>query len=146
MILTICLLILVYTILGKDIKPLLEKVKNVDWKRYCHKAWTKIRSYAKKGGRVMCEPLLMLWFVLKDPKTTTWEKAMIYAAIIYTVAPTSFIPARLYRFLGLLDEGAAIFFVVNKVRDKMTPAIGNKVQDLLDEWFGPKYSVSDAKA
>ena len=46
----------------------------------------------------------------------------------------------------ILDEGAAIFFVVNKVRDKMTPAIGNKVQDLLDEWFGPKYSVSDAKA
>lgn len=113
MILTICLLILVYTILGKDVKPLLEKLKNVDWKRYCHKAWIKIRSYA---------------------------------AIIYTVVPTSFIPARLYRFRGLLDEGAAIFFVVNKVRDKMTPAIGNKVQDILDEWFDPKYSVSDAKA
>ncbi len=65
MIVTICLLILVYTILGKDIKPLLERLKNVDWKGYC---------------------------------------------------------------------------------DKMTPAIENKVQDVLDEWFGPEYTVSDAKA
>ena len=134
MILTICLLILVYTILGKDIKPLLEK------------AWTEIKAYAKKGGRIMCEPLLKLWFVLDDPRTTTWEKAMIYAAIIYTVSPISFIPAYLYRFLGILDEGAAIFYVINKVRNKMTPAIENKVQDVLDEWFGPEYTVSDAKS
>ena len=144
MILTICLLILVYTILGKDIKPLLERLKNVDWKGYCDKAWTEIKAYAKKGGRIMCEPLLKLWFVLDDPRTTTWEKAMIYAAIIYTVSPMSFIPAYLYRFLGILDEGAAIFYVINKVRNKMTPAIENKVKDVLDEWFGPEYSVSDA--
>jgi hypothetical protein len=64
MILTICLLILVYTILGKDIKQL-ERLKNVDWKGYC---------------------------------------------------------------------------------DKMTPAIENKVQDVLDEWFGPEYTLSDAKS
>jgi hypothetical protein len=28
----------------------------------------------------------------------------------------------------------------------MTPAIENKVKDVLDEWFGPEYSVSDARA
>ena len=71
---------------------------------------------------------------------------MIYAAIIYTVSPISIIPAYLYRFLGILDEGAAILYVINKVRNKMTPAIENKVQDILDEWFGPEYTVCDAKA
>jgi uncharacterized membrane protein YkvA (DUF1232 family) len=71
---------------------------------------------------------------------------MIYAAIIYTVSPKSIIPAYLYKFLGILDEGAAILYVIKKVHDKMTPAIENKVKDTLDEWFGPEYSVSDAKA
>ena len=140
------MLILVYSIMGKDIKPLLEKLKNIDWKGYCDKAWRAIKDYAKKGGRLACEPLLKLWFVLDDPKTTTWEKAMIYAAIIYTVSPISLIPAYLYKFLGLLDEGAAIVFVVKKVRDKMTPAIEIKVKDTLDEWFGPEYSVEGVGA
>lgn len=144
MIITICLLILVYTILGKDINPLLEKIKKVDWKGCCKKALNAIKEYAKKGGRLACEPLLKLWFVLDDPRTTTWEKAMIYAAIIYTVAPMSIIPAYLYKFIGILDEGAAILYVIKKVRDKMTPAIENKVKDILEEWFGPEYSVRDA--
>lgn len=146
MIITICLIILVYTILGKDVKPWLEKLKSVDWKGLCDKAWEGIKKYAKKGGRIACEPILKLWFVLDDPRTTTWEKAMIYVAIIYTVSPVSIIPAYLYRFLGILDEGAAIFYVINKVKDKMTPAIEVKVKDVLDYWFGPEYSVSDAKA
>ena len=143
---TICLFILVYTIFGKDIKPLLKRLKKVDWKGISDKALASIKEYAKKGGRIACEPLLKLWFVLDDPATTTWEKAMIYAAIIYTVSPVSFIPTCIYQFLGLLDEGAAVLFVIKKVRDKMTPAIENKVKDVLDEWFGPEYSVSDARA
>lgn len=145
MIITFCLLILVYTFLGKDIKHLLEKLKNVDWKGYCDNVWSAIKKYAKKGGRIGCEPLLKLWFVLDDPKTSTWEKAMIYAAIIYTVSPMNIIPAYLYKFLGILDEGAAILFVINKVRNKMTPAIENKVKDVLEEWFGPEYTVCDAR-
>ena len=44
MIITICLLILVYTILGKDIKPLLERLKDVDWKGYRDKAWAAIKK------------------------------------------------------------------------------------------------------
>lgn len=146
MIISICLLILVYTILGKDVKPLIKRLKNIDWKGYCDKAWSAIKEYAKKGGRIACEPLLKLWFVLNDPRTTTWEKAMIYAAILYTVTTIDIIPARIYRFLGLLDEGAAVFYVINKVNKKMTPAIENKVKDVLDEWFGPEYLVRDAKA
>lgn len=108
MIITICLLILVYTILGKDIKPLLEKLKNVDWKGICDKTWAVIKEYAKKGGRLACEPLLKLWFVL--------------------------------------DEGAAVLYVVKKVHDKMTPDIENKVQDVLDDWFGHECSVSGVNA
>lgn len=146
MIISICLLILVYTMLGKDVKPLLDKLKNINWRLYWFKVMRPIKKYSKKVGRIACTPLLKLWFVLDDPKTSTWEKAMIYAAIIYTVSPMSIIPAYLYRFLGILDEGAAILYVINKVQDKMTPAIELRVKFTLDNWFGPEYSVSDAKA
>lgn len=146
MIISICLLILVYTMLGKDVKPLLDKLKNINWRLYWFKVMRPIKKYSKKVGRIACTPLLKLWFVLDDPRTSTWEKAMIYAAIIYTVSPMSIIPAYLYRFLGILDEGAAILYVINKVQDKMTPAIELRVKFTLDNWFGPEYSVSDAKA
>lgn len=132
--------------LGEDVKPLLDKLKNINWRLYWFKVIRPIKKYSKKVGRIACTPLLKLWFVLDDPKTTTWEKAMIYAAIIYTVSPMSIIPAYLYRFLGILDEGAAILYVINKVQDKMTPAIEIRVKFTLDNWFGPEYSVSDAKA
>ena len=146
MIISICLLILVYTMLGKDVKPLLDKLKDINWRLYWFKVMRPIKKYSKKVGRIACTPLLKLWFVLDDPRTSTWEKAMIYAAIIYTVSPMSIIPAHLYRFLGILDEGAAILYVINKVQDKMTPAIELRVKFTLDNWFGPEYSVSDAKA
>lgn len=146
MIITICLLILVYTMLGKDVKPLLEELKNIDWRLYWFKLIRPIKKYSKKVGRIACTPLLKLWFVLDDPKTTTWEKAMIYAAIIYTLSPMSIIPAYLYRFLGILDEGAAILYVINKVQDKMTPEIEHRVKFTLDSWFGREYRVTDAKA
>ena len=146
MIISICLLILVYSIMGKDIEPLLKKIGNVDWSGYRDNAWTAIKGYAKKGGRLACEPLLKLWFVLASTRVTTWEKAIIYAAIIYTVSPISLIPAYFYRFLGVLDEGAAIFYVIKKVRDKMTPDIELKVKEVLEEWFGAEYHFSDTKA
>ena len=146
MIITICFLILVYTILGKDVKPLIKRLRDVDWTSCWVKASNAVMKYAKKAGRLACAPLLKLCFVLDDPKTTTWEKAMIYAAIIYTVSPMSIIPSYLYRFLGILDEGAAVLYVIKKVRDKVTPAIENKVKDTLDEWFGEEYTVGDVKA
>ena len=39
-----------------------------------------------------------------------------------------------------------IWNIVQKLIDMVTPAIEMKVEDVLDEWFGPEYSVSDAKA
>lgn len=144
MFITICLLILINSILGKDVKSFLDKIKTVDWQRYRDKSWSKIKDYSKIIGRFPCEPILKLWFVLDDKETNTLDKALIYAAIIYIVAPISFIPSYLYKLLGILDEGAAIFFVIKKVNDKVTPAIENKVKEVLEEWFGPEYFIIDS--
>ena len=139
MLITISLLILAYLIMGKDIKPLLERVKNIDWRGKINALMDKLRPWAVKLGRAATRPLLQFYYVMDDENTSTLDCVLIYAAIIYTISPVSFLPSAVYRFLGVLDEGAAILYVYNKVKDKITPEINVKVEDTLNAWFGPEY-------
>ncbi len=129
-------MILVYLIMGKDVKHLVEKLKNVDWNGKVNEIKDTLKPYALRAGRTAARPLLQFYYVMKSPETTTMEKALIYAAIIYTVSPIDLIPSSVYKFLGILDDGAAILYVYKKIQSKITPAIKLKVEETLDEWFG----------
>lgn len=137
----ICITILAYLIMGKNIDSLLEKVKDVDWKEKGNDLCEKMKPYAKKVGRTAAKPLLQFYFVLSDDKTTTLDRVLIYAAIIYTFSPVSLIPSAVYKLLGILDEGAAMLFVYNKIKNNITPDIEMKVNQTLDEWFGCEYEI-----
>ena len=139
MLITISLLILAYLIMGKDINPLLERVKNIDWRGKINALMDKLRPWAVKAGRVATRPLLQFYYVMDDENTSTLDCVLIYAAIIYTISPVSLLPSAVYRFLGVLDEGAALLYVYNKVKDKITPEINAKVEDTLNAWFGSEY-------
>ena len=137
----ICIMILAYWIVGKNIDSLLERVKNVDWRAKINTLMDKLRPYALKAGRTATRPLLQFYYVMADEKTTTLDRALIYAAIIYTVSPVSLIPSVVYKLLGILDEGVAILYVYNKIKGKITPEINAKVEDTLNEWFGVEYEM-----
>ena len=139
MLITISLLILAYLIMGKDINPLLERVKNIDWRGKINALMGKLRPWAVKAGRAATRPLLQFYYVMDDENTSTLDCVLIYAAIIYTISPVSLLPSAVYRFLGVLDEGAALLYVYNKVKDKITPEINVKVEETLNAWFGPEY-------
>ena len=141
MLITISLLILAYLILGKDIKPLLERVKNIDWRGKINALMDKLRPWALKAGRVATRPILQFYFVMDDDNTSTLDRVLIYAAIIYTILPMDLIPSAIYKFLGILDDGVAMLFVYKKIKDKITPEINAKVEDTLNEWFGAEYEL-----
>ena len=141
MLITISLLILAYLILGKDIKPLLERVKNIDWRGKINALMDKLRPWALKAGRVATRPILQFYFVMDDDNTSTLDRVLIYAAIIYTILPMDLIPSAIYKFLGILDDGVAMLFVYKKIKDKITPEINVKVEDTLNEWFGAEYEL-----
>ena len=141
MLITISLLILAYLIMGKDIKPLLERVKNVDWNGKINALMDKLRPWALKAGRVATRPILQFYFVMDDDNTSTLDRVLIYAAIIYTILPMDLIPSAIYKFLGILDDGVAMLFVYKKIKDKITPEINVKVEDTLNEWFGVEYEL-----
>ena len=141
MLITISLLILVYMIMGKDIKPLLERVKNIDWRGKINALIDKLRPWALKAGRVATRPLLQFYYVMDDENTSTLDRVLIYAAIVYTILPIDLIPSAIYKFLGILDDGVAMLFVYRKIKDKITPEINNKVKTTLNEWFGVEYEL-----
>ena len=141
MLITISLLILAYLIMGKDISGLLEKVKNVDWRGKINALMDKLRPWALKAGRVATRPLLQFYYVMDDENTSTLDRVLIYAAIVYTILPMDFLPSVIYKFLGILDDGVAMLFVYRKIKDKITPEINAKVEDTLNEWFGVEYEL-----
>ena len=141
MLITISLLILVYMIMGKDISGLLEKVKNIDWRGKISALMDKLRPWALKAGRVATRPLLQFYYVMDDEKTTTLDRVLIYAAIIYTIIPMDFLPRSVFKFLGVLDDGVAMLYVYKKIKNRITPEINAKVEDTLNEWFGVEYEL-----
>ena len=137
----ICITILAYMIMGKDIKRLLARVKNVDWRDKINRIYIKLQPYALKVGRVAARPLLQFYYVMKDEKTSTLDRILIYAAIIYTISPVSLIPSAVFKFIGVLDEGAAGPYAYKTIKGKITPEINAQVDETLDQWFGTRYEM-----
>ena len=73
----ICITILAYWIMGKEIDSLLKKVKNYDWRGKINELYIKIRPYALKAGRTATRPLLQFYYVMVDEKTTTLDRVLI---------------------------------------------------------------------
>ena len=141
MLITISILILAYLIMGKDISGLLEKVKNIDWRGKINSLMDKLRPWALKAGRVATRPLLQFYYVMDDDSTSTLDRVLIYAAIIYTIIPMDFLPRSVFKFLGVLDDGVAMLYVYKKIKNRITPEINSKVEDTLNEWFGVEYEL-----
>ena len=138
---TISLLILVYMIMGKDVSEFIEAAKNIDWRGKINVLMDKLRPWALKAGRVATRPLLQFYYVMEDEKTSTLDRVLIYAAIIYTIMPMDLIPSAVYKFLGILDDGVAMLYVYKKIKDKITPEINAKVEETLNDWFGVEYEL-----
>lgn len=138
MIITICLLILIYSILKRPVGGLLEKLGDVDWKSLSLDAWDKIVTYSKKLGRATTWELLKFYYVMSEGDLSTFEKALVYAGIIYIAVPGDLLPRKVLGFLGVLDDAGVAAWLYDKIGSKITPAIELKADMKLDEWFGPE--------
>lgn len=141
MLTVVCIMILAYCIMGKDIRSLLERVKDVDWHEKAEALRDKLKPYSLKVGRIATKPLLQFYYVMTDEQTSTLDRALIYAAIFYTISPISLIPSAVYKLLGVLDEGAAVIYVYRKIKDKITLEIDARVNRTLYDWFGVEYEI-----
>ena len=130
--------------MGKDTTALQQRIKNLDLSGKIQSLMDKLRPWALKAGRVASRPLLQFYYVLNDPATSTLDRVLIYAAIIYTIVPTDLVPRAAFKVLGVLDDGVAMLYVYKKIKNRITPAINAKVEDALNEWFGVEYEPVEA--
>ena len=138
MIITICLLILVYSILGKPVGNLVKKLKGVDWKKLIIDAWDKIVLYSKNAGRAGTRVVLKIYYAMQDGNLSAVEKTLVYAGIIYIAVPGDLLPRKILGLLGVLDDVAVAAWIYKRIGDSITPAIERKVEETLDNWFGPE--------
>lgn len=138
MITTICLLILIFTILKRPVGWLIKKLEGVDWKGLAQDAWDKIVLYSKKAGRASTRVVLKFYYAIQDGELSTVEKALVYAGIIYIAVPGDLLPRRILGLLGVLDDVAVAAWIYKKIGDNITPAIERKVEETLDNLFGPE--------
>lgn len=141
MLIAISILALAYLIMGKDVKPLIERVKGINLRRKMNALWDRLRPWALKAGRVASRPLLTFYYVMEAKETSTLDKMLIYGAIAYTIVPTDLLPRAVFKFLGVLDDGVAILYVYRKIKKHITPEIEAKVENTLNEWFGVEYEI-----
>lgn len=139
--LMICTLVLISCIKGKEVKHLLDRLKNVNWHDKINALIQRLYPWALKAGRRSARPILQFYYVLADEKTSTLDRALIYAAIAYTILPMDLVPSVVYKLLGIVDDGMAVLFVYKKVKKNITPEISAKVESTLNEWFGMEYEV-----
>ena len=141
MLIAISILVLIYLVSGKDVKPLIEKVKSIDLKKKIKSLIEKLRPWALKVGRAAARPIMQFYYVMDDPKTSTLDKVMIYGAIVYIIIPHDLLPRSVFKLIGVLDDGAAALYVYRRIKGRITPEIRLRVEERLDEWFGVDYEL-----
>lgn len=136
---TICILILVFSIMGLPVGKLVNRLGDVNWSEKALLAFNWIKNNARKLGRKTAEGLLTFWYVMRDENTSTLNKILIFALVAYVVIPNDFIPFIKHRWLGIIDDGVAFGFIYKLVGKDITDEIRGKVKEILDEWFGTEY-------
>lgn len=141
MFILICITLLVYTLLGKPTKKLVDKLQDINWKEKWDKLSSYLRKYGEKAGRVALKPVLTFYYVMQSEDLSTLDRCLIYGAIAYIVIPSDLLPRKVLGWLGLIDDAAVLAFIYKKVDGKVTAEIQNKVQTTIDNWLGAEYEV-----
>lgn len=97
--------------------------------------WDKIKTYAKKVGRVAARPMLLLYYVMKSESTPMKDKLTIFGAIAYIVLPIDLLNAKRLPVIGWIDEIVSLAVAVQRMQKYITPEMERKADEQLDKWF-----------
>lgn len=140
----LCITLFAYTLLGKPTRHLIARLRDIDWSEKWKTLYGHIRTYGEKAGRMACKPILTFFYAMQSEELSTLDRCLIYGALAYVIIPSDFLPAKVLGWLGLIDDAAALTYVYNKLEDKVTPDVQRRVEETIDEWFGPEYEIVEA--
>ena len=97
--------------------------------------WEKLQKFAKKAGIKVTYAALLLYYVLKNPATSSKDRAKIIGALGYFILPIDLIPDFI-PIAGYTDDLAALVWGVYCVIKGITPDVKAQAAIKLHEWFG----------
>jgi len=97
------------------------------------KFWKKIASVAKKVGATVLRPVFQLYYMLQSDTVSLKHKAYIVGALGYFILPFDFIPESVLPLIGFADDIAVMSFVINIVKEDLTPEIKAQTEEKLAE-------------
>ena len=100
--------------------------------------WNNIYVWSHKAGRAVTRPILLLWYIMRSPKTPRNDKLAIFASLVYLVFPIDILDAKRLPLIGWLDEIVSVAVMMQKMMKHVTPEMQCKVNAILDNWF-PEY-------
>lgn len=101
----------------------------------------KIKRFAVVAGSKVIYPVLILYYVMIDAKTSLVTKMSIAAALGYFIFPLDALPD-LTPLIGYTDDFAIIVFTLSRVSSSVTEEIKQKAKSRIAEWF-PGISETD---
>lgn len=102
-----------------------------------------IGKVAKKVGIKLIYAVLLLFYVLKSPKTPAKDKRLIIGALGYFISPIDIVPDFI-PIAGFSDDMAVLIWALKAVWDNVTPEVTAEAKSTLRNWF-PSFSEEDLK-
>lgn len=94
----------------------------------------KIRRFAGVAGSKVIYPVLLLYYVMIDSKTSLVTKMSIAAALGYFIFPLDALPD-LTPIIGYGDDFAILVFTLSRISSSVTDEIKEKARTRIAEWF-----------
>jgi len=96
--------------------------------------WKKVRRLARKSGKTVLRPVLLLYYLMQDSNVSIKDKAYIIGALGYFVLPIDIFPDFIFG-LGYTDDLAVIGLLLKHLQNCITPEIeklaDSKIKELL---------------
>lgn len=119
----------------------------MDYARYFtdESFWNKVKRYAKKAGRRILEPALVLYFCMQDDDTPAWAKGVIVSALGYFILPMDAIPD-LTPVVGFGDDLGVLTVALGIVAVHIKAEHRDRAKQRLQQWLGDEGDDGDGSA
>lgn len=95
----------------------------------------KLSTVARKAGVKAVYAVLLLYYALQSPNTSTKDKSIIYGALGYFILPLDLVPDFI-PLAGFGDDLGALVWAISRVVANITDDVREKARLKLRDWFG----------
>ena len=96
--------------------------------------WDKVQKYALSAGVKVIYAVLLLYYALMEPKTSSWAKGVILGSLGYFISPFDAIPD-IVPVAGYTDDLGVLVLALATVGMFIDNDIKSKAREKVLEWF-----------